>query len=207
MRRVLVFQHVAVEPLGTLLPLLRSYGMRIRYVNFERDPEARPSTQGYDGLIVLGGPMSAWDDASCPHLGREVSAIEAALAGGTPVLGICLGAQLLARALGAEVRRAEQPEIGWHEICPTEEGRTDPVLGGFSACERVFQWHRDTFDLPDGAAHLARGDDRGCVQQAFRYGETAYGLQFHLEANAALIDRWLSTPAHQLELESLGNDD
>lgn len=205
MRRVLVFQHVAVEPLGTLLPLLRSYGLRIRYVNFERDPEARPSVQGYDGLIVLGGPMSAWDDANHPHLGREVAAIEAALEGGTPVLGICLGAQLLARGLGAAVRRAEQPEIGWHEVCPTEAGRGDPVLGGFSECESVFQWHRDTFELPNGAVHLARGNRDGCAQQAFRYGESAYGLQFHLEANAALIDRWLDTPAHQTELESLGN--
>lgn len=203
MRRVLVFQHVAVEPLGTLLPLLRSFRLRIRYVNFERDPDAQPSMEGYDGLIVLGGPMSATDDAEFPHLHREMSAIEVALAAGTPVLGICLGAQLLARCLGAEVRPAERTEIGWHEVCPTEAGRADPVIGGFDPSEHVFQWHSDTFELPDGAVHLARGPDDGCAQQAFRYGESAYGLQFHLEANAALIARWLATPAHRDELESL----
>jgi GMP synthase (glutamine-hydrolysing) len=206
MRRVLVFQHVAVEPLGTLLPLLRSYGLRIRYVNFERDCDATPSVDGYDGLIVLGGPMSAWDDARYPHLAREVAAIEAALANETPVLGICLGAQLLARSLGAEVRPAERAEIGWHEVSTTDAGRSDPVLGGFAATERVFQWHGDTFELPTGAVHLAHGANGGCTQQAFRHGESAYGLQFHLEANAALIERWLGTPAHRDELESLGGE-
>ncbi len=204
MRRVLVFQHVAVEPLGTLLPLLRSYGLRIRYVNFERDPDAQPSLEGYDGLIVLGGPMSAGDDGAHSHLAHEVTAIEAALDRGTPVLGICLGAQLLARALGAAVRPASVREIGWHDVCPTAAGRADPVLRGFAATESVFQWHADTFDLPDGAVHLARGSAAGCANQAFRYGDRAYGFQFHLEANAALIERWLHTPAHVAEVEAQG---
>jgi GMP synthase (glutamine-hydrolysing) len=200
-RRVLVFQHVAVEPLGSLLPLLRSYSMRIRYVNFERDPLAEPSVEGYDGLIVLGGPMSAWDDANHPHLAGEVRAIEAAVASGTPVLGICLGAQLLARALGASVRPAPAKEIGWYDVSLTEAGRSDPVLRAFSATERVFQWHGDTFDLPADATHLAHGSL--CANQAFRYGESAYGLQFHLEADASLIERWLTTPAHLEEIEAL----
>lgn len=204
MRRILVFQHVAVEPLGSLLPLLRSYGLRIRYVNFEREPDADPKIDGYDGLIVLGGPMSARDDVGHPHLAREVASIDAALDRGTPVLGICLGAQLLARALGAPVRRAEVQEIGWHDVLPTEAGRVDPVFSSFAATESVFQWHTDTFDLPDGAVHLARGAATGCANQAFRFGDRAYGLQFHLEANAALIERWLNTPAHVAEIEAQG---
>jgi GMP synthase (glutamine-hydrolysing) len=202
MRRVLVFQHVAVEPLGTLLPLLRSYRLRIRYVNFERHPDASPTAEGYDGLIVLGGPMSAWDDATCPHLTRELRAIDEALESDIPVLGICLGAQLLARCLGARVQPAERREIGWHDVEPTEAGCADPVLGAFAPIERLFQWHRDTFDLPRGAVHLARSAADGCAHQAFRYGERAYGLQFHLEADAALIERWLNTPEHRQELEA-----
>lgn len=200
MRRVLVLQHVAVEPLGTLLPLLRSYGLRIRYQNFERDPEAQPSIGSYDGLIVLGGPMSAWDDENHPHLQTETALIETAVAQGTPVLGICLGAQLLARALGARVHPAAEREIGWHAVTPTEAGRADPVLGGFEGTEDVFQWHGDTFDLPDGAVHLVRSATAGCAHQAFRYGNHAYGLQFHLEADAALIERWLNTPQLQHEI-------
>jgi len=145
--------------------------------------------------------MSAWDDERHPHLAREVVAIEAALARKTPVLGICLGAQLLARSLGAELRRAERAEIGWHEVQPTLAGRDDSVLGAFRPSEQVFQWHSDTFELPSDAVHLAQGADGACAQQAFRYGENAYGLQFHLEANAALIDRWLATPALCAELE------
>jgi len=205
-RRVLVFQHVAVEPLGSLLPLLRNYGLRIRYVNFERDPDARPNVEGYDGLIVLGGPMSAWDDATHPHLAREVESLRRALDREIPVLGICLGAQLLARALGAAVHPAPLPEVGWHEVSPTAAGQADPVLGGFEQTERLFQWHGDTFELPEDAVHLARGNGgaHSCANQAFRYGDRAYGLQFHLEANAQLIERWLRTPTHVSEIEARG---
>ena len=135
MRRVLVFQHVAVEPLGTLLPLLRSYGLRIRYVNFERERDAEPSVEGYDGLIVLGGPMSAWDDEHHPHLARETDAIRAALERNVPILGICLGAQLLARALGARVHAAARPEgtpstddIVALQLREAAERETDPEL-------------------------------------------------------------------------------
>ena len=202
MRRVLVFQHVAFEPLGTLLPLLRSYGLRIRYQNFERDPGGRPTIDGYDGLIVLGGPMSAWDDDRHPHLAVETDLIEAAVSRGMPVLGICLGAQLLARALGARVHSAPQQEIGWHAVEPTPAGRDDPVIGAFRSTEDVFQWHSDTFELPDGAVHLARSDG-GCAHQAFRYGEHAYGLQFHLEVDAPLIERWISDPQLQAEMATL----
>ena len=204
MRRVLVFQHVAFEPLGTLLPLLRSYGMRVRYQNFERDPGGRPTLEGYDGLIVLGGPMSAWDDANHPHLAVEATLIEAAVSRGTPVLGICLGAQLLARALGARVYPAPREEIGWHSVEPTPAGMSDPVIGSFQPTEHVFQWHSDTFDLPSGAVHLARATD-GCPNQSFRYADHAYGLQFHLEADAPLIERWINDPEMRTEMSALSD--
>lgn len=198
MSRLLVFQHVAAEPLGTLDPLIRRRGHRIRFVNFERDPEAQPSVDRYRGLVVLGGPMNVEDQAQRPHLLTELRAIEQALRQGKPVLGICLGAQLLAHVLGAPVRRHEQPEIGWYDLQLTEAGRADPVLGRLGAATPVFQWHGRSFGLPSGAVQLARTPT--CEQQAFRWGESAYGLQFHPEVDAALIGRWLANPAYAAEL-------
>jgi GMP synthase (glutamine-hydrolysing) len=202
MPRLLVFQHVAAEPLGTLDPLIRSRGHRIRFHNFERHPEARPSVDRYRGLIVLGGPMNVEDQHRRPHLTTELRAIEDALRQEKPVLGICLGAQLLAHVLGAPVRRHEQHEIGWYPLATTDAGRRDPVLGVLGDGAPVFQWHSRTYDLPSGAHQLAR--TATCEQQAFRWGRSAYGLQFHLEADAALIERWLGLPAYRRELADAG---
>jgi GMP synthase (glutamine-hydrolysing) len=201
MPKILVFQHVAFEILGTLDPLLKSHGFRIRYVNFGRDPEARPRLEGYDGLVVLGGPMSVDDTAAHPHLETESELLLEAIERRMPVLGICLGAQLIARALGAWVGRNPEKEIGWYDVRPTEVAREDPLLRHFGDSERIFQWHGDTFELPEGAVHLASSD--ACANQAFRVREHVYGFQFHLEVDERLIERWLQTPVHRTELEGL----
>lgn len=201
MPRILVFQHVAAEPLGTLDPLIRRRGHRIRFVNFEREPDAQPQVDRYHGLIVLGGPMNVEDQATRPHLRTELNTIEAMLKQGKPVLGICLGAQLLAHALGASVCRLPVGEIGWHRLQLTEAGRADPVLAPLTNDASVFQWHGQRFEIPDGAEHLARTDT--CEPQAFRWGSNAYGLQFHLEMDAPLIERWLQNPAYREELDTL----
>ncbi len=201
MPRILVFQHVAAEPLGTLDPLIRRRGHRIRFVNFDREPDAQPEVDRYRGLIVLGGPMNVDDQADRPHLRTELRAIEAMLKQGKPVLGICLGAQLLAHALGAQIRKHAIAEIGWHRLQLTEAGRADPVLAPLTNGAPVFQWHAQSFEIPDGAEHLARTET--CEQQAFRWGSNAYGLQFHLEMDAPLIDRWLQNPTYREELDCL----
>lgn len=200
MRRLLVFQHVPHEILGILDPLLRSAGFRIRYVNFGRQPDAQPDVSRYAGLIVLGGPMNCDQVQRHRHLATEIEAIRAAVSEGKPVLGICLGAQLLARALGARVNRHHEREIGWYDVSPTSAAASDPLFEHFAGRERVFQWHGDTFDLPEGAVHLA--ESQGCANQAFRYGETAYGLQFHLEVDEPMIRRWVHTPVMANELET-----
>lgn len=202
MSRILVFQHVAAEPLGTLDPLIRRRGHRIRFVNFERQPDAEPCLDRYRGLIVLGGPMNVEEQASRAHLRVELRAIEQALKDGKPVLGICLGAQLLAHVLGAPIRRLHQPEIGWHPVRLTQQGQADSVLLPLGDRTSVFQWHSCHFDIPAGAEHLAQGD--ACAQQAFRYGSSAYGFQFHLEMDQALVERWLSNPAYRAELAAAG---
>lgn len=204
MPRLLVFQHVAAEPLGTLDPLIRRRGHRIRFINFERHPDKLPNVDRYRGLIVLGGPMNVEDQARLPHLRAELLAIERMLAQGKPVLGICLGAQLLAHVLGASVQPHHAPEIGWYPLHTTAAGHDDPVLSPLGAMTPVFQWHRYSFEVPNGAVHLARTDS--CEQQAFRYGDNAYGFQFHLEMDTPLIERWLANPAYRAELAQLGHD-
>lgn len=206
MARVLVFQHVAAEPLGTLDPMLRQRGHRIRYVNFHRDPHAQPKLDRYQALIVLGGPMMPDQTDRHPHLSTEMRCIEEALRQNMPVLGICLGAQLLAHALGAPMRPARAWEIGWYDLAPTAQTAADPVLCGLTHAQPVFQWHGYSFDLPAGATHLAR--TAICENQAFRYGAHAYGFQFHLELDERLINRWLKLPQYLAELErsDVGHD-
>ena len=197
--KILVFQHVPYEPLGTLDPLLKQAGFRIRYVNFGRNPEERPSLDGYVALIVLGGPMNADDTAAHPHLATELDLIKEALQRDIAILGICLGAQLLAKALGGNILAGAGREIGWHHVDVTDDGQNDPVLSTFGARSEVFQWHDDIIELPNDTIHLASSEL--CSAQAFRYGTHAYGLQFHLEADGALIERWLDVPQHQVVFE------
>jgi len=201
MKKLLVCQHVAFEILGTLDPLLRSSGFRIRYVNFSRHPEAEPRLDGYHGMVVLGGPMSVDQVDEHPHLATEVRLIENAIDRDIPILGICLGAQLVARALGARVGRNHEKEIGWYDVSPSEEGKADPLFSHFSKAEKIFQWHGDTFEVPSEAVHLASSPT--CRNQAFRYRENVYGFQFHMEVDEPLIERWLNVPIHRAELEEL----
>lgn len=198
MRKVLIFQHVAHEILGTLNPLLKQQGMRIRYVNFDRSPNERPSIDKYDGLVVLGGHMGVYEAEKYLHIKVEMQLIEQALKKGIPILGVCLGAQILAHVLGAEVRRSPEKEIGWHQIHLTEEGMKDPLFSHFQKSEKIFQLHGDTFDIPKAAKHLAWSE--ACQGQAFRVGENVYGLQFHLEVDPQMISRWLSHPNNQREI-------
>lgn len=204
MRKLLVLQHVAHEILGTLNPLLKRAGFRIRYVNFGRHPDAQPSLEGYHGLVVLGGPMSVYDDHRYPHLTTEMRLIEDAMKRNLPVLGICLGAQLAAKTLGADVYPNTQKEIGWYDLNSRAEAAEDPMFKSLEHTEKVFQWHGDTFNIPTGAVHLAASPL--CVNQAFRYGENVYGLQFHLEVDEPMILRWLRVPENRHEVAKLHGD-
>ncbi|SDI18050.1 Glutamine amidotransferase class-I [Sinosporangium album] len=134
--------------------------------------------------VHMGGPMGALDDADHPHLGAERALLTAAVARGIPLLGVCLGAQLLAAALGGEISRGPALEIGYGDVALTGEGTADPVLGPQGPSLPVFHWHGDTFTLPAGAVRLASTD--AYLNQAFRVGDRAYGFQFHVEVDAEL---------------------
>jgi GMP synthase-like glutamine amidotransferase len=191
-RPVAVLQHVAYEGPGLLEPVLRSAGLAVSVVRLDRG-EPLPSPGALSGLVVLGGPMGVGGEDAHPWLVDERDLLAGAVAAGLPVLGICLGAQQLASALGAEVRPAPAAEVGLGAVVLTPAGRRDPVLGpeygGLGTTEvPCVHWHADTFSLPEGAVHLAA--TRAVPHQAFRVGERAYGLQFHVEVDADLATAW-----------------
>jgi len=183
--RVLVFRHVPFEDLGLIAPVLAARRIAVDYADPYQADAALPETAAYDGLIFLGGPMSVNDDL--PYLGSEMELIRQAMARRQPILGICLGAQLIARALGATVRRNSAKEIGWYGLRFTEAAAGDRLFHGLSE-ETVFHWHGETFDLPAGAELLASSDL--CRNQAFRISDFVYALQFHLEVTPDIIADW-----------------
>lgn len=144
-----------------------------------------PEVEGFDALVSFGGEQSALDDALHPYLPRLAAAMRDFTEAGKAVLGICLGAQVLARAFGARNELGGATEFGWQEVRLTAAGRADPVLSAAPAAFPVFQWHSDTFTLPPGAVHLAENDD--APMQAFMLGRATYGMQFHFEMSRPVV--------------------
>jgi GMP synthase (glutamine-hydrolysing) len=184
--RILVFRHAAFEELGTLRPTLESRGFRVESVQLYEPGAQVPDIADAAGLVFMGGPMCANDDL--PFLHSEVELIRGAAGRGQPVLGICLGAQLIAKALGVRVPRSPKPEIGWFHVDLTDAGRLDPVFANMGDPVAVFHWHQDMFEVPPGAELLATAP--GCPNQAFRSGRNIYGFQFHPEMTPAMIEDW-----------------
>ncbi len=150
--------------------------------------EAMPVPAGeLDAIVVFGGGMNVRDVDRLPWLRAEIELLRDALLDGTPVLGVCLGAQLLAAAAGAEVRRSPSPEIGWFDVARTEEGALDPLLGGLPGRFLAYEWHSYTFALPAGSVELARS---AACPQAFRLGEYAWGVQYHPEVVPEIVREW-----------------
>ncbi len=184
--RVLAFRHAGSEHLGLIEPELLRRGIAIDYADLYQPGAAAPDPARYEGLIFMGGAMSVND--GLPYLEQEARWIAQAVEAGRPVLGVCLGAQLIAKALGARVYPNPVKEIGWFEIELTAEGLADPLFAGAAPSETVFQWHGETFDLPPDAHWLASSS--ACRHQAFRIGSSAYALQFHLEVTPEMIADW-----------------
>jgi GMP synthase (glutamine-hydrolysing) len=187
-KNILVIKHAEQEGPGLIESIFGSNGWVLRTVELSQG-EKLPFYLGETGaLLVLGGPMNVYEEEQYPFLKEEESLIRKALIHGTPVLGICLGAQLLAKTCGARVKKAPQKEVGWYKVKITREGKRDSLFDAVSDNITVFQWHEDTFDIPQGAVLLAEGDD--CRNQAFLVGKNAYGLQFHIEATREMVEDW-----------------
>lgn len=181
-------EHAPFEGPGSIATEAARRGTPLRACRLHAG-DRLPALRELRGLVVMGGPMGVSDTAEHPYLIDELALIAAAVAAGRPVLGVCLGAQLLAAALGARIYRGAQPEIGPGTVLLTAEGRVDSVLGAAGRAELpVMHWHRDTFELPPHTTHLARS--ALYPNQAFRAGARAYGLQFHVEVDRALADAW-----------------
>lgn len=182
---VLVLQHVPCEPPGLIADVLTRHGVALEYVRpFEGEPIPRRLGRRA-GLVVMGGPMSVYEQAHYPFLRPEIALLEDAVIRQRPILGICLGSQLLATALGAPVFRARQKELGWHPVTLAPPAAADPLWRGAPESFYAFHWHGDVFSLPRGAVRLAWSVRTEC--QAFRYGPSAYGLLFHLETTEGLV--------------------
>jgi GMP synthase (glutamine-hydrolysing) len=199
-RTAFVIRHLAFEDLGAFTPVLTRAGYQIQYVDVGVDELTAIEPVAPDLLVVLGGPIGAYEDDKYPFLRNELKLIETRLTAARPTMGICLGAQLMARALGAGVHPGPEKEIGFAPLTLTDDGHAS-CLGGFDG-EPVLHWHGDVFELPQGATRLA--STRVCENQAFTYGPNAIAFQFHPEAGGGGFERWLI--GHTFELTHARKD-
>ena len=180
--RIHHFQHVPFEGLGSMAPYFLSKGFQLSATHLYLD-QSPPPLDTLDWLIVMGGPMGACDESKYAWMALEKAYIQKAVAAGKVVLGICLGAQLIAAVLGAKVFKNSYREIGWFPIRQAEQAKTTAMADIFSQQTEVFHWHGDTFEIPRGAALLASSD--ACAHQGFVLENRVVGLQFHLETTPA----------------------
>lgn len=187
--RLLAIENTGGTPLGLVEERARLRGAEVTLLPAHAGAPVPADLGAYDALVILGGPQDALDDANFPHMPRVVDLVRSAAAADKAVLGICLGAQLMARALGGTNILGRPIEFGYHEIMPMPAAAEDPVFASLAcAPATTFQWHTDSFELPAGAVHLAAS--RMTANQAFRMGRAAYGFQFHVEASEVVLRRW-----------------
>jgi GMP synthase-like glutamine amidotransferase len=198
MSRCLVVQHVAPEGAFAIEEVLRASGVGVDVCRVYAGDAVPPDTAGLDGLVVMGGPMSAGSNEGFPSREAELALLADALRGAVPTLGVCLGAQLVAVAGGgAAYPGARGPEIGWGPVTLGAECRDDTLFRGLPERLTVLHWHGDTFDLPQGARHLIANERY--ANQAFRLGDVAWGVQFHLEVTRQAVEDFVTAFASDLE--------
>lgn len=197
---ILYIQHIGIEGPETLGTFFEREGFQAQTVHLDQGGVLPEDLAGVDAVVCLGGPMNVDEDERYPFFKREKTFIQRIVAEGVPFLGLCLGSQLLARSCGAAVTAAPVPEIGWRTVQLTPQGEKDPFFAGLPRELEVFQWHGDTFAIPEAGALLALGAD--CPHQALRVGPRAYGLQFHVEITERSIREW--TKAYIADPEERG---
>ncbi|UCE72649.1 MAG: gamma-glutamyl-gamma-aminobutyrate hydrolase family protein [Nitrospiraceae bacterium] len=189
---VLIIKNIENEGPGTIEEFLREKGMAYSILNMNSCTAEIPDVKDYSHLVILGGPLAIYNIDNHPFLHFEAAITRAFIKSNKPVLGICLGAQMIAYAIGAHVYQGASPEVGWYKVNITAEGMNDPLMSSLAVNDRhhadVFQWHGDTFDLHKNAVRIASSDV--FENQAFRYGDKVYALQFHIEVTPEMIREW-----------------
>jgi GMP synthase-like glutamine amidotransferase len=186
---ILIIKHISIEGPGIIGEFFRNSQWQVETIELGNGERLPSDFNNVEAIIVLGGPMNANEEDRFPFLKEEDIFIKKAIKKEIPILGICLGAQLLAKACGAKVRKAKKKEIGWYKISLTAEGKKDRLFQGLDSKLDVFQWHEDTFELPANTGLLATSII--CKNQAFRFSRNAYGLQFHIEVTPDMIKSWI----------------
>jgi GMP synthase (glutamine-hydrolysing) len=196
-QKALILQNAKGEGPGVIDAVLRARGWTQETIHFYRGETIPLDWQSCSLLVVMGGPMNVYEERTYPFLREETGIIAEAINIELPVLGFCLGAQLMAKACGARVHRGHEKEIGWYPVWMTELGMKDPLLSSFPEELIIFQWHGDTFELPEGAIRIASSDNY--VNQAMRIDEMSYGFQFHFEVTRDMIFEWLETGREEID--------
>jgi len=196
MKSILVIQHVEYEGLGIIEEILQKRGFEFELIISTKNNIPK-SARNYSAIIIMGGPMGVYEQSLYPFISDEIRLIKNCFDENIPVLGVCLGAQLVASAAGAKVYKGNQKEIGWYNLKLTEEGKSDFLFRGLPEEFPVFQWHGDTFDIPDNCTNLASSDL--FPNQIIKVGENVYGLQFHLEVTEEMIKNWIMINDEELK--------
>jgi GMP synthase (glutamine-hydrolysing) len=187
--KILIIKHVSNEGPGLIKTFFENQGWSVELVDFSGGDVLPGDLNGIAAVVILGGPMNVYEEEKYPFLKKEDDFISRLLVEEIPFLGICLGAQLLSKACQGRVFKSDTEEIGWYTVNVTREGRRDILFYGLPARLTVFQWHGDTFEIPEGGKLLVQG--KTCNNQAFKVGHYAYGLQFHIEITPDMVNSWM----------------
>lgn len=186
----LVLQHVRIEPLSLIGDVLRESGHLLHTLHLDQEDRLPADTKDISGVVIMGGPQSA-NDEHLNYIRDELAWVKKRIREGMPMLGVCLGAQIMAKAAGGSISASPEREVGWYSVHPTEDAASDPLFSSLSTEGlTILQWHGETFSLPDSATLLVTHDR--VPGQSFRLGRAQYGMQFHCEVDAPLIERWLA---------------
>lgn len=199
--KILIVKHISNEGPGLVRTYFEDQGWPMEIIDFSNGDVLPGSLDDIAAVVILGGPMNVYEEEKYPFLKKEDDFISRLIIEDIPFLGICLGAQLLAKACQGRVLKANTREIGWHTVNLTKEGRQDTLFYGLPVSLSVFQWHEDTFEVPAGGTLLVRG--KSCRNQAFKVGSYAYGLQFHIEATSEMVSEWIKGQGEKTDVNKV----
>jgi GMP synthase (glutamine-hydrolysing) len=199
--KILIINHVSNEGPGLIRTFFEGQGWPVELIDFSNGDVLPNKLHGISAVVMLGGPMNVYEEEKYPFLKKEDDFIARLIVEEMPFLGICLGAQLLAKACQGRVLESKTKEIGWYTVNVTREGRQDSLFSGLPAHLTVFQWHGDTFEVPEGGTLLAQGTTY--KNQAFKVGHYAYGLQFHIEVTPDMVSSWMERQKDKVDIKKI----